>query len=98
MYVGTERSCAADAQADFAPCDSDDGRSLASEALNGSQFARLSSITVIKMRNGREIGFGDGQRRCAATVLLNDGHEYPMTYRFYQDDDGDMMVYAEISE
>jgi len=81
--------------ADFPRCESEEARREIADALENAPLGRVLGLSLIKIRDAKQVAASVESRECAGTASLNNAESYPMTYRFYRDGE-DIMVEAEV--
>jgi hypothetical protein len=77
-------------------CDSFMAKREVARAMEDAPMGRVLGLKLIKITAAREVSANDKQRRCRGTALLSNAHAYPISYKFYVDAEGDVMVEAHV--
>ncbi len=80
---------------DIPACNSDEATESVIAAVENGQLARVYGISVIKIRDPKQVASSATEAKCTGTAVLSSGEDKPITYRFYQDGE-DIMTEAEI--
>lgn len=81
--------------ADFPRCDSEDAEKQVADALENAPLGRVYGLSLIKIKNAKQVPGSAISRNCTGTGIMNDSNAYTMTFRFYRDGD-DLMIEAEV--
>ncbi|MBF7730409.1 lysozyme inhibitor LprI family protein [Pseudomonas sp. N040] len=81
--------------ADFPKCDSEEAQTEVSSALENAPLGRVAGLSIIKIRDAKQVIGSAASRNCTGTALMNNAEAYPITYRFYLDGD-DPMIEAQV--
>lgn len=80
---------------DMPACNSDEATETVIAAMENGQLARVYGISVIKIRDPKQVASTATEVKCSGTAVLTSGEDKPIAYRFYKDGE-DVMTEAEV--
>ena len=86
-----EMQTRADVMKKLPRCDSEFAKEMAIQAVEESPIRRDHGLSIIKIKHIELIQEGEGVRDCKGVASMNVG-EHNISYRFYLDDEGDLML------